>query len=117
MSHTYLLSWDCLGLEACINISDIDKETMWAALKDTGDNSHQGRPHSVSSIVSMLQLRARYNNQRFYEIYVVDTDDTVTADDLKSMFDNDPQGSADLIRLRGRVLYSDRQKDGDIKIR
>ena len=117
MSHTYLLCWDCLGLEACINISDIDKEIMWASLKDTGDNSHQGRPQSVSSIVSMLQLRARYNNQRFYEIYVVDTDDTVTADDLKSMFDNDPQGSADLIRQRGRVLYSDRQKAGDIKIR
>lgn len=117
MSHTYLLCWDCLGLEACINISDIDKEIMWASLKDTVDNSHQGRPQSVSSIVNMLQLRARYNNQRFYEIYVVDTDDTVTADDLKSMFDDDPQGSADLIRLRGRVLYSDRQKDGDIKIR
>ena len=117
MSHTYLLSWDCLGLEACINISDIDKEIMWDSLKDTGDNSNQGRPQSVGSIVNMLQLRARYNNQRFYEIYVVDTDDTVTADDLKSMFDNDPQGSADLIRQRGRVLYSDRQKAGDIKIR
>jgi len=117
MSHTYLLSWDCLGLEACINISDIDKEIMWDALKDTGDNSNQGRPQSVGSIVNMLQLRARYNNQRFYEIYVVDTDDTVTADDLKSMFDDDPQGSADLIRQRGRVLYSDRQKAGLIKIR
>jgi len=117
MSHTYLLSWDCLGLEACINISDIEKETMWDALKDTGNDSHQGRPQSVSSIVGMLQLRARYNNQRFYEIYVVDTDDTVTADNLKSMFDDDPQGSADLIRQRGRVLYSDRQKAGDIKIR
>jgi hypothetical protein len=44
-------------------------------------------------------------------------DDTVTADDLKSMFDDDPQGSAELIRQRGRVLYSDRQKAGDIKIR
>jgi hypothetical protein len=117
MSHTYLLSWDCLGLEACINISDIDKEIMWDSLNDTGDNSHQGRPQSVGSIVNMLQLRARYNNQRFYEIYVVDTDDTVTADDLKSMFDDDPQGSADLIRQRGRVLYSDRQKAGLIKIR
>lgn len=117
MSHTYLLSWDCLGLEACINISDIDKEIMWDSLKDTGNDSHQGRPQSVGSIVSMLQLRARYNNQRFYEIYVVDTDDTVTADDLKSMFDDDPQGSAELIRQRGRVLYSDRQKAGGIRIR
>jgi hypothetical protein len=39
MSHTYILSWDCLGLEACINISDIDKEVMWEALKDTDRKS------------------------------------------------------------------------------
>ena len=119
MSHTYMLSWDCLGLEACINISDIEKETMWDALKDTGDDSQKGkgRPQSVSSIVHMLQMRARYNSQRFYEIYTIDTEDSVSADDLKALYENDPQGSAELIRERGRKLYSDRQKDSDIKIR
>ena len=117
MSHTYLLSWDCLGLEACINISDIDKENMWTALKDTGDDPNKGRPATISSIVCMLQLRARYNSQRFYEIYAVDTDDSISADDLKIMFENDPQGSADLIRARGRKLYSDRQQEHTIKIR
>lgn len=117
MSHTYLLSWDCLGLEACINISDIDKEAMWDTLKDTGDNSNKGRPATVSSIVHMLQMRARYNSQRFYEIYTVDTDDSISADDLKSMFENDPQGSAELIRARGRKLYSDRQQQHTVKIR
>lgn len=117
MSHTYLLSWDCLGLEACINISDIDKENMWAALKDTGDDSNKGRSATVSSIVHMLHMRARFNSQRFYEIYTVETDDSISADDLKDMFENDPQGSAELIRARGHKLYSDRQKAGDIKIR
>jgi hypothetical protein len=33
------------------------------------------------------------------------------------MFDKDPQHMADLIRERGRKLYSDRQKDNEIKIR
>ena len=28
MSHTYLLSWDCTGLEAVVNISDIEKEEI-----------------------------------------------------------------------------------------
>ena len=117
MSHTYLLSWDCLGLEACINISDIEKETMWESLKDVGSGIGTGWPQSVGSIVNMLQLRARYNNQRFYEIYTIDTEDGVSADDLKALFENDPQGSAELIRERGRKLYSDRQNDRTIKIR
>ena len=116
MSHTYVLSWDCYGLEACINISDIDKEIMWDALKGT-DDSNKGRPHTVNSLVNMLVLRARYNSQRHYEIYAVDTESHVSAGDLRDMFENDPQGSADLIRARGRELYSDRQKDHTIKIR
>lgn len=117
MSHTYILSWDCLGLEACINISDIDKENMWESLKNVGDDAHQGRPQSISSIVHMLQMRARYNSQRFYEIYTIDTEDGVSEEDLRALFENDPQGSAELIRERGRKLYSDRQNEHTIKIR
>ena len=101
------------GLESCINVSDIEKRTMWSALK--GEDTE--RDPCVNQIVSMLALRARYNMQRHYEIYAVDTDDSITAEDLRSMFNNDPQGSAELIRARGRCLYSDRMKDDTIKIR
>jgi hypothetical protein len=117
MSHTYVLSWDCHGLEACVNISDIDKEEMWSALKTTEDNPNKGRSHTVSSIVSMLTLRARYNSQRHYEIYVIDTEDNISEADLRTMFENDPQGSSNLIRERGRKLYSDRYEENKIKIR
>ena len=117
MTHTYVLSWDCEGLESVVNISDIDKENMWAALRDTSDNSNKGRPNTVHSIVNMLMLRARFNTQRHYEIYAVDTDDTITAQDLRRQFDEDPQYMADLIRERGRQLYSDRVKVDKIKIR
>jgi hypothetical protein len=117
MSHTYVLSWDCHGLEACINISDIEKDAMWSALKSTDDNSFKGRSNTVGSIVSMLTLRARFNTQRHYEIYIVDTEDSISADYLKTMFEDDPQGSADLIRERGRKLYSDRSREESIKIR
>lgn len=117
MSHTYVLSWDCHGLEACVNISDIGKDQMWEALKTTEENPNKGRGNTVGSIVSMLTLRARYNSQRHYEIYVVDTEDNISADDLKTMFEDDPQGSAELIRGRGRKLYSDRYEANSIKIR
>ena len=108
MSHTYVLSWDCQGLEACINISDIDKEQMWDALKTASDTPNKGRPHTVSSLVNMLMLSARFNTQRHYEIYAIDTNDDITADDLRDLFEQDPQYGAELIRDRGRKLYSDR---------
>ena len=117
MSHTYILSWDCHGLEACVNVSDIDKEQMWEALKETDGNPNKGRTHTVNSLVSMLMLRARFNPQRNYEIYAIDTEDDITESTLRSLFEQDPQASADLIRERGRKLYSDRAKQESIKIR
>ena len=117
MSHTYVLSWDMHGLESCVNISDIDKENMWAALKETDNSLPNGRSNTVSSIVNMLVLRARFNSQRHYEIYAIDTDAEITAKDLMDQFESDPQGMADLIRSRGRQLYSDRYPENKIKIR
>lgn len=115
MSHTYVLSWDCTGLEAVVNISDIEKEKMWSVLKESDNEKSRGP--SVNSIVNMLMLRARFNTQRHYEIYCIDTDDTITEEDLRSQFDDNPQGMADLIRDRGRQLYSDRVKPNEVKIR
>jgi hypothetical protein len=117
MSHTFVLSWDCTGLEACINVSDIDKERMWDALKSADDNPNKGRPHTVGSLVNMLMLRARFNTQRHYEIYAIDTDDSITACDLRELFEQDPQAGAELIRDRGRKLYSDRIDFGRVAIR
>jgi len=114
MSHTYLLSWDCLGLEACINISDIDKEKMWSALKN---DESSGRTPTVNSIVNMIMLRARYNNQRHYEIYLIETDDSISREDLVQMFDDSPQSAADLMRSRGTKLYSDRYDQKSAVIR
>jgi len=117
MSHTYVLSWDCTGLEAVVNISIIEKEQMWAALSEKEPNPNKGRPNTVNSIVNMIMLRARFNSQRHYEIYCIDTEDNITAEDFRRLFEEDPQSMADLIRERGRKLYSDRQKDNEIKIR
>lgn len=102
MSHTYVLSWDMHGLESCVNISDIDKENMWAALKETDDSPANGRSNTVSSIVNMLVLRARFNSQRHYEIYAIDTDDDISVQDLRQQFEDNPQEMAILIRSRGQ---------------
>ena len=90
-----------------------------AALKRTHDDNDEfkGRYESVSSIVGKLTMRARFNPQRFYEIYAIDVDDGVTSDDIRDWFESAPQEITDLIRKRGRKLYSDRQTPSRIKIR
>jgi len=117
MSHTYILSWDCTGLEAVVNISDIEKEQMWAVLSETDANPNKSRPNTVNSIVNMIILRAKFNTQRHYEIYAIDTDDSVSESDFRTMFEDNPQSMADLIRERGRKLYSDRYEENKIKIK
>ena len=104
------MSWYCNGLEAVINITDYEKETAWAALKD------EDPPAKLGSMVNHLMLRARANSQRHYEIYTMMVQAGITEDDVRSMFKSDPQGSADLIRDRGNQIYSDRENLVDRKI-
>ena len=109
----FLLSWDQTGLESCINVTDIDRKRMWDIL---ADKQAQGRGNNINSIVHSIMLRARFNSQRHYEIYSVVVDSTVTDQDLRDLFELDPQGAAKLIRARGRCLHSDRQNKQKILI-
>jgi len=61
-------------------------------------------------------MRARFNTHRHYEIYIVEVDDTITPDDIRDWFDQSPQDTADLIRARGRQLYSDRLQSKKVRI-
>jgi hypothetical protein len=55
------------------------------------------------------RLRAQFNTQRHYEIYVFETVKGITAEDIRDMFEASPQTAADTIRGIGTVFYSDRQ--------
>jgi hypothetical protein len=118
ISKTYVLSWDCEGLESVICISDIAREETWQALKKdhTKEDNTSGRTESVTSIVGRLVMRARFNSHRFYEIYAIDVDDGITSDDIRDWFESAPLEMADLIRKRGRKLYSDRRDKRRIRI-
>jgi hypothetical protein len=83
MSRTFLLSWDCLGLEAVINISDIEQEAMW--------NTLRGDP-------------------------LPNLDSGIAEQDIRDMFETDPQGSADLVRERGNKVFSDRRNATEVRI-
>ena len=102
MSSTMALMWDCNGLEAAVNITDIRKQKMWAALKGQAPDRIPG-PNLM-----MWQLRAQANPQRHYEIYLVELEDDITVDDVCEAFENSPQAMADRVREIGHRFYSDR---------
>jgi hypothetical protein len=101
VSQIFLLSWDNTGLESVIDIGAMEKEAVWLTLQDKNSTK-------IRDTVNAIMLRARYNSQRHYEIYTILVEDGISESDIREMFENDPQGSADLIRVRGNKLYSDR---------
>ena len=93
--------WDCNGLEAVEQLPD-PAETTFALLKGTEPPKNQFN-------IMHWRLRAQFNTQRHYEIYVFETVKGITKDDIVEMFETSPQHAADTIRRIGTVFHSDRQ--------
>ena len=101
MKHNrFAVMWDCNGLEAVEQLPD-PAETTFALLKGT-------EPPKPPNILHW-RLRAQFNTQRHYEIYVFETVKGITKDDIVEMFEASPQHAADTIREIGTVFHSDRQ--------
>ena len=114
MTDTFIISWDNTGVECVFNASESERQKTFNMLANT--YNPEDKTHNPNSLLNMLVLRARYNPQRHYEIYAMDAEEGITEADIKEMFENDPQGSADLIRERGRKLYGDRLDKSHVKI-
>lgn len=104
----FAIMWDCHGLEAVARVPD-PADTTFALLKGT-------EPPKPPNIMHW-QLRARFNNQRHYEIYIITATPGITEDDIRKMFEADPQGAADTIRRIGERVYSDRARQDQVVIR
>ena len=109
--NVFILSWDMYGLESCIDATDLDKQAMWNTLKD-GENAR----NPVGSTLHMLMMRARLNAHRHYEIYSISTSPEITKDCITQMFEDNPQGAAELIRERGNKIFSDRATSNEQRI-
>ena len=99
MTNTFLAMWDCNGLECLFDITNMEHDAMIAGLK----NETFKMPFNIST----LMLRARVNSQRSYEIYSFSTESDIDYDDVRELFDSDPQSIVNLIRSKGRKIYSD----------
>jgi hypothetical protein len=107
--HQFVVMWDQEGLEYIGDYTEYAQAKTWAVLSNTEC------PATFPNLMH-LELRARYNSQRHYEIYIVGADESVSVADLKLMFESDPQTAADLIRKRGHCVYSDRVNKKQIRI-
>lgn len=116
-TNAFIVMWDCYGLESCVDITEdlargnqFEHESIFERIKNPEEEPHNTFVDKVSKMVHMMQLRARFNPQREYEIYSVHTAKSVTKEQLESLFNQDPQSGADLIRERGTQLLSHRSK-------
>ena len=111
MSDTIALMWDANGLEAAVNVTDIDRQRTWAMLQSQDKNRVPAPPNLL-----MWRMRAQANPQRHYEIYLISAEDGVTVTDICEAFRKAPQEMADTVRRIGHRYYSDRATD-QVKIR
>lgn len=102
---TVLSMWSSEGLECVIDITEEQKQLVWAELN--------GKKYTPSFNLDMLKLRARANSQRHYEIYTFDSGDFGPAD-VENLFATDPQTIVNWIRAHGNKIYSDRVTDAVI---
>ena len=110
MNHQFVVVWDNTGLEYIGDITLDEQQRTWSALK--------GEPlkYTIPNLGHPM-LRARYNTQRHYEIYIVTATDGITAEDIREMFEANPQMSADTIRRLGQCVHSDRMQEDRVLIR
>ena len=111
MNHQFLLMWCNEGLEYVADITSDEQRVVWAQLQGNSAPGHSyANPHH-------LILRARYNPQRHYEIYLIEATDGITEQDFRDMFDTNPQTAADTIRRLGHCYFSDREQQDRVVIR
>ncbi len=96
----FAIMWDCYGLEAVARVPNPADRTF-TLLKGI-------EPPAMPNI-NMWELRARFNTQRNYEIYLITATPGIDEDDIRAMFEADPQGSAETIRRIGQKFFSDRE--------
>ena len=109
----FLISFDCNGLETLQDITEYhpdnwDKNQLLGVM--------MGKAYKKAPIhqqIGMMIMRARFNTQRHYEIYVQQAEDDISAKDFAAAFNSNPQFWADYCREHHSVkLYSDRVPKG-----
>ena len=96
--NVFVFSFSTQGIEAIVNLTQIDEAHILS--KIAGDQESR----SVNSILTMMQLRAQFNQHRNMEVWLVKLDESFTEESLIKLGQDDPQAIADLGRM-GESVY------------
>lgn len=99
--------WDMLGLECLYDVDEyMSKHNDWEKQKVVAILKEERTPSKPTPIpLQYMLLRARVNSQRAYEIYEFNS--TLSYDELKEAFIDNPQPIVEWIRDNGKKVYSD----------
>lgn len=103
MSTQWVVLFDNEGLDTLVPWGDLAQDRMMQTL--SGGNIKAENPQHI---VSRMMLRARFNEQRFPEVWTYQTDNDIMYDEMRSLWEANPQYMADLIREKGEQLYGAR---------
>ena len=103
----FLVMWCSEGLE-CIVPIDVTKLSEGADMLAMLEDRENDYGKEMGRLLWMLKIRAQTNSQRNYEIYKLVCSGEITQENLESMFEQNPQNAADLLRSKGVKLYGER---------
>lgn len=112
----FIAMWDNTGLECLIDFSKHEKEVDEWEKKKVWNTLKELPLREVKPEIPLQQMimRAKFNSQRHYEIYLFSSNED--EEFIREMFENDPQIIVNWIRENGYKYYSDRVKMKDVVI-
>ena len=113
-TNAYLVYWCEEGLESVVPITQYEQRDQENTFRVLSNQEVVRNP--LNSIIQGMILRAKVNEQRHYELYAIDCDDSITKTDIEQMFESDPQAAADLLRKRGHKMYGSRADRDRVRI-
>lgn len=97
--NVFVFSFSNEGFESIVNLTEIDQAAIMSKLAGKQATT------SVSSILNMMSIRARYNGERQMEVWLLKLSDDFTEEELTAWAAESPQEVADLARANGEAVY------------
>lgn len=110
-TNAFIFSWDQHGIESIIPITKYENWEKQNLIRMLKEEKVERNP--LNGLVQRLILRARFNQQRHYEIYAIDCSPELDEEFWREQWREQPQFTAELIRERGHKLYSDRRTQSE----
>jgi hypothetical protein len=102
MSQKWLVVFGSEGYEMLVPCDEVmTRDALnWFA-------GEEGKDGEMGTLLAIAQWKARSNAGRRPEIWVYDTEQDLSEERMRSMWAEAPQGMADLVRLKGTLLFKE----------